>query len=162
MKSTVGKSLKASYDEERLNPPLAKCRCVNRKLQPNINRCSANAFAEGVDLSGGEWQKIALAVRICAMALCNPGYEPAASLGLKQNMKCSNDFRVDIRPRPRHHFAPRTVRMADRILVLRKGEMLSRSVITNNYWKIMVCIMSWYVAGTGISAIKMCIWSKPI
>jgi len=43
---------------------------VVKKLDGGYDQMLGRRFVSGVDLSGGEWQKIALAVRISAMRNC--------------------------------------------------------------------------------------------
>ena len=80
-------------------------------------------FSKGRDLSGGEWQKIALArafMRDCEVIVLD---EPTAALDAENEMKVFQQFRElttdKIAFLISHRFS--TVRMADRIFVIEKG-----------------------------------------
>ncbi len=82
-------------------------------------------FAKGRDLSGGEWQKIALArafMRDCEMIVLD---EPTAALDAENELRVFQQFRELTEDRMAvlisHRFS--TVRMADRIYVLQDGEI---------------------------------------
>jgi len=82
-------------------------------------------FHQGRDLSGGEWQKIALArafMRDCEVIVLD---EPTASLDAENEMKVFQQFREltadKIAVLISHRFS--TVRMADRIFVIEQGEI---------------------------------------
>ena len=83
-------------------------------------------FTDGVDLSGGEWQKIALArayMRDASIVILD---EPTASLDARAEYEVFKRFSELTSGKTAviisHRFS--TVRMADRILVLKKGMML--------------------------------------
>jgi len=83
-------------------------------------------FDEGVDLSGGEWQKIAIArayMRDAELLILD---EPTAALDARAEFEVFQRFRDLSRGRTAilisHRFS--TVRMADRILVLDRGRMI--------------------------------------
>ncbi len=80
-------------------------------------------FSKGRDLSGGEWQKIALArafMRDCEVLVLD---EPTAALDAENELKVFQQFREltndKIAVLISHRFS--TVRMADRIFVMEKG-----------------------------------------
>jgi ATP-binding cassette, subfamily B, bacterial len=83
-------------------------------------------FNEGVELSGGEWQKIALARAYMRDAQLMILDEPTAALDARAEYEVFQRFAELTRGRSSvlisHRFS--TVRMADRILVLDKGQML--------------------------------------
>ncbi|MER2267000.1 ABC transporter ATP-binding protein [Methylobacterium oxalidis] len=83
-------------------------------------------FSEGVDLSGGEWQKIAIARAYMREAEILILDEPTASLDARSEFAVFERFRELTRGRTAilisHRFS--TVRMADRILVLEEGRVL--------------------------------------
>ena len=83
-------------------------------------------FAEGVDLSGGEWQKIAIARAYMREAEILVLDEPTAALDARAEFEVFQRFRDLSRGRSAllisHRFS--TVRMADRILVLEGGRVL--------------------------------------
>ncbi|MEO5906275.1 MAG: ATP-binding cassette domain-containing protein, partial [Saprospiraceae bacterium] len=83
-------------------------------------------FAEGVDLSGGEWQKVALARAYMRDAQIVILDEPTASLDARAEFEVFKRFSELTSGKMAviisHRFS--TVRMADRILVLKNGEML--------------------------------------
>lgn len=95
-------------------------------------------FADGVDLSGGEWQKIALArayMRDASIVILD---EPTASLDARAEYEVFKRFSELTSGKTAviisHRFS--TVRMADRILVLKKGKMLEigshKQLLENN------------------------------
>ena len=83
-------------------------------------------FAEGVDLSGGEWQKVALARAYMRDAQIVILDEPTASLDARAEYEVFSRFSELTKGKTAviisHRFS--TVRMADRILVLKNGQML--------------------------------------
>lgn len=83
-------------------------------------------FNEGVELSGGEWQKIALARAYMRNAQLMILDEPTAALDARAEYEVFQRFADLTKGRTSvlisHRFS--TVRMADRILVLDKGEIL--------------------------------------
>ena len=83
-------------------------------------------FEEGIELSGGEWQKVALArgfFRQCGLLILD---EPTASLdaeaeyGVFRNLTENKDDQIIVLIS--HRFS--TVRMADHILVLEEGNCI--------------------------------------
>jgi ATP-binding cassette subfamily B protein len=85
-------------------------------------------FHQGRDLSGGEWQKIALArafMRDCVVLVLD---EPTAALDAENELRVFQQFRElaeeKIAVLISHRFS--TVRMADRIFVIESGEITER------------------------------------
>lgn len=85
-------------------------------------------FSKGRDLSGGEWQKIALArafMRDCEILVLD---EPTAALDAENEMRVFQQFRELTADRTAilisHRFS--TVRMADRIYVIEDGTVCER------------------------------------
>ena len=99
---------------------------VIRKLPEGYNQMLGKRFAEGIDLSGGEWQKIALARAYMRDAQIVILDEPTAALDARAEYEVFKRFSELTKGKTAviisHRFS--TVRMADRILVLKKGEML--------------------------------------
>ena len=82
-------------------------------------------FSRGRDLSGGEWQKIALArafMRDCEILVLD---EPTASLDAENELRVFQQFRELTADKTAvlisHRFS--TVRMADRIFVIEHGRI---------------------------------------
>jgi ATP-binding cassette, subfamily B, bacterial len=82
-------------------------------------------FAKGRDLSGGEWQKIALArafMRDCELLVLD---EPTSALDAENELRVFQQFRELIADKMAvlisHRFS--TVRMADRIFVIEDGQI---------------------------------------
>ena len=97
-----------------------------RKLPGGYDQMLGKRFAEGVDLSGGEWQKIALARAYMRDAQIVILDEPTAALDARAEFEVFKRFSELTSGKSAviisHRFS--TVRMADRILVLKNGEML--------------------------------------
>jgi ATP-binding cassette, subfamily B, bacterial len=96
-----------------------------RKLPHGYNQLLGRRFEGGVDLSGGEWQKIALArahLRDAHVLILD---EPTASLDARSEREVFQRFTDLARDKTTvlisHRFS--TVRMADRILVLHDGQI---------------------------------------
>jgi ATP-binding cassette subfamily B protein len=83
-------------------------------------------FMEGVDLSGGEWQKVALARAYMRDAQVLILDEPTAALDARAEFEVFQRFAALTQGKTAvlisHRFS--TVRMADRILVLQHGELM--------------------------------------
>jgi ATP-binding cassette subfamily B protein len=96
------------------------------KLPGRYDQELGRRFRQGVELSGGEWQKVALARAYMRDAQLLILDEPTAALDARAEYEVFQRFAELTRGRTAvlisHRFS--TVRMADRILVLGKGEML--------------------------------------
>ena len=83
-------------------------------------------FQEGVELSGGEWQKVALARAYMRQAQVLILDEPTSALDARAEYEVFQRFAALTRGKSAvlisHRFS--TVRMADRILVLQQGELI--------------------------------------
>lgn len=83
-------------------------------------------FNQGIELSGGEWQKIALARAYMRNAQLMVLDEPTAALDARSEFEVFQRFSELTKDKTAmlisHRFS--TVRMADRILVLSKGQIL--------------------------------------
>jgi ATP-binding cassette subfamily B protein len=99
---------------------------VIQKLPGGYNQMLGKRFAEGVELSGGEWQKVALARAYMRDAQIVILDEPTAALDARAEFEVFKRFAELTKGKTAviisHRFS--TVRMADRILVLRNGEMV--------------------------------------
>ena len=96
------------------------------KLPKGLDTPLTRAFEGGVDLSGGEWQKVATArtaMRDAALVILD---EPTAALDAQAEYELFQRFRELAAGRTvlliSHRFS--TVRMADRILVLEGGRIV--------------------------------------
>ncbi len=99
---------------------------VIQQLPSKYQQMLGKRFADGVDLSGGEWQKIALArayMRDASIVILD---EPTASLDARAEYEVFRRFSEltsgKIAVIISHRFS--TVRMADRILVLKRGRFV--------------------------------------
>jgi ATP-binding cassette subfamily B protein len=99
---------------------------VLSKLPNGVDTPLTRAFTGGVDLSGGEWQKIAMAraaMRDAALVILD---EPTAALDAQAEYELFARFRELAADRTvlliSHRFS--AVRMADRILVLEGGRII--------------------------------------
>ena len=98
---------------------------VIRKLPKNYDQILGSRFEGGVDLSGGEWQKLALARAYLRDAQLLILDEPTAALDARSEREVFQRFAELTKGRMSllisHRFS--TVRMADRILVLDGGRI---------------------------------------
>ncbi|MDQ3015953.1 MAG: ABC transporter ATP-binding protein/permease [Bacteroidota bacterium] len=99
---------------------------VIQRLPGGYNQMLGKRFAEGIDLSGGEWQKVALARAYMRDAQIVILDEPTAALDARAEYEVFKRFSELTKGKTAviisHRFS--TVRMADRILVLKNGQML--------------------------------------
>jgi ATP-binding cassette subfamily B protein len=97
-----------------------------QKLPQQYEQMLGKRFAQGVELSGGEWQKIALARAYMKDAQLLILDEPTASLDARAEYEVFQRFAELTKGKSAvlisHRFS--TVRMADRVLVLEKGELV--------------------------------------
>ncbi|MDB5002461.1 MAG: transporter ATP-binding protein [Mucilaginibacter sp.] len=95
------------------------------KLPGGYDQQLGKRFADGVELSGGEWQKVALARAYMRDAQLLILDEPTSALDARAEYQVFQRFAELTKDRSAilisHRFS--TVRMADRILVLEKGEL---------------------------------------
>ena len=96
------------------------------RLPAGYRQMLGRRFEEGVDLSGGEWQKVALARAYMRDAQVLILDEPTAALDARAEYEVFLRFAELMAGRTgvliSHRFS--TVRMADRIIVLRNGEIV--------------------------------------
>lgn len=97
-----------------------------QKLPGKYDQALGKRFNQGVELSGGEWQKIALARAYMKDAQLLILDEPTAALDARAEYEVFQRFSELTKDKTAvlisHRFS--TVRMADRILVLDRGELL--------------------------------------
>ncbi len=97
-----------------------------QKLPDKYAQALGKRFNQGVELSGGEWQKIALARAYMKDAQLLILDEPTASLDARAEYEVFERFTELTKGKTAvlisHRFS--TVRMADRILVLERGELI--------------------------------------
>jgi len=95
------------------------------KLPNKYEQVLGKRFSEGVELSGGEWQKVALARAYMKDAQLLILDEPTAALDARAEYEVFQRFAELTKGKSAvlisHRFS--TVRMADRILVLEQGEL---------------------------------------
>ncbi len=96
------------------------------KLPKRFDQMLGKRFANGVELSGGEWQKVALARAYMKDVQLLILDEPTAALDARAEYEVFQRFAELTRGKSAvlisHRFS--TVRMADRIMVLNKGELI--------------------------------------
>jgi ATP-binding cassette subfamily B protein len=99
-----------------------------QRLPGKYEQALGKRFNNGVELSGGEWQKIALARAYMKNAQLLILDEPTAALDARAEYEVFQRFSELTKGKTAvlisHRFS--TVRMADRILVLEKGELLEQ------------------------------------
>ena len=119
--------IEAAGDRERIEA--AACRSladdVIRRLPGRYDQPLGKRFRKGIDLSGGEWQKIAIARAYMRDAQLLILDEPTAALDARSEFEVFQRFRELSAGKTAvlisHRFS--SVRMADRILVLAGGEI---------------------------------------
>jgi ATP-binding cassette subfamily B protein len=101
---------------------------VAERLGGHYDQMLGRRFEEGVDLSGGEWQKVALARAYMRDAQLLILDEPTAALDARAEyevfLRFSELTKGKMAVLISHRFS--TVRMADRILVLRAGQIVEQ------------------------------------
>ena len=97
-----------------------------QRLEGKYDQALGRRFNQGVELSGGEWQKIALARAYMKDAQLLILDEPTSALDARAEYEVFQRFAELTKGKTAvlisHRFS--TVRMADRILVLDKGQLL--------------------------------------
>jgi ATP-binding cassette, subfamily B, bacterial len=117
-------------DEPRIQSAAARSLAdtVAARLPGRYGQMLGRRFEGGVDLSGGEWQKVALARAYMREAQLLILDEPTAALDARAEYEVFLRFSELTQGRMAvlisHRFS--TVRMADRILVLRGGELVEQ------------------------------------
>ena len=117
-------------DEPRIEGAAARSLAdtVAARLPGRYEQMLGRRFEGGVDLSGGEWQKVALARAYMREAQLLILDEPTAALDARAEYEVFLRFSELTKGRMAvlisHRFS--TVRMADRILVLRGGELVEQ------------------------------------
>ena len=115
----------ARADRERIEQAARRSLAddVVGKLPRGYDQMLGKRFGNGVDLSGGEWQKLAIARAYMRQAQVMILDEPTAALDARAEFEVFERFKELSAGRTTvlisHRFS--TVRMADRILVLRDG-----------------------------------------
>jgi ATP-binding cassette subfamily B protein len=98
---------------------------VIEKLPNQYNQMIGRRFTDGIELSGGEWQKMAIGRAYMRDAQVLVLDEPTAALDARAEYEVFQRFTDLTRGKSAilisHRFS--TVRMADRILVLEKGQL---------------------------------------
>ncbi len=118
-------SIEALQDRERIRDAASRslADAVVARLPRGYDQVLGKRFDDGYDLSGGEWQKVAIARAYMRQADVLVLDEPTAALDAKSEYEVFQRFRDLSRGRTAvlisHRFS--TVRMADRIVVLRGG-----------------------------------------
>ncbi len=118
--------------DEKENRPLIEnsaekslANLLANKLPNNYDQALGRRFNNGIELSGGEWQKIALARAYMKDAQLLILDEPTSSLDARAEYEVFQRFADLTKGKSAvlisHRFS--TVRMADRILVLEKGQL---------------------------------------
>ncbi len=120
--------IEAREDRERIEEAARRslADAVIARLPKGYEQPLGKRFAQGVDLSGGEWQKLAIARAYMRQAQVMILDEPTAALDARSEYEVFERFKELSRGRTTvlisHRFS--TVRMADRILVLERGTIL--------------------------------------
>jgi ATP-binding cassette, subfamily B, bacterial len=119
--------MSARHDEFRIRRAATRARAdgVINKLANGYQQMIGKRFRDGVDLSGGEWQKIAIArayMRQAEMLILD---EPTAALDARSEFEVFQKFKDLSKGKTTlfisHRFS--SVRMADRVLVFADGKL---------------------------------------
>jgi ATP-binding cassette, subfamily B, bacterial len=119
--------IEARHDRARIEEAARRSLAdeVVRGLPEGYDQVIGRRFRTGVDLSGGEWQKIAIARAYMREAQVLILDEPTAALDARSEFEVFQRFKELSEGRTAvlisHRFS--TVRMADRILVMHEGRM---------------------------------------
>jgi len=119
--------IEASEDRARIELAAARSLAdeVIRKLPRGYDQIIGKRFKKGVDLSGGEWQKVAIARAYMRDAQLLILDEPTAALDARAEYEVFQRFKELSKEKTAilisHRFS--SVRMADRILVMAGGEI---------------------------------------
>lgn len=117
---------KANLERIETSAELSLADSVIKKLPDGYNQIIGRRFAKGVDLSGGEWQKIALGRAYMRDAQLLILDEPTAALDARAEHEVFQRFAELTKGKTAvlisHRFS--TVRMADRILVIENGQFV--------------------------------------
>ena len=129
LRENIGISqIEALDDDARIKEAAGRSRAdaVARRLSHGYDQMLGRRFDGGVELSGGEWQKVALARAYLRDAQVLILDEPTAALDARAEYEVFLRFSELVAGRMAilisHRFS--TVRMADRIIVLRDGKVL--------------------------------------
>ena len=158
----VSQNIAVGNIEEAANRPLITQSSIQSLAHPLIERLPGKydqmlgrRFNNGIDLSGGEWQKIALARAYMKDAQLLILDEPTAALDARAEYEVFQRFAELTKGKSAvlisHRFS--TVRMADRIVVLEKGQMIemgSHEELLQQGWTLCRII---YAAGDGVPLI---------
>jgi len=121
-------NIKKVHDQDLIEraAALSMADSLAAKLPGQYEQMLGRRFSQGIDLSGGEWQKIALARAYMRNAELLILDEPTAALDARAEFEVFQRFSKLTAGKTAvlisHRFS--TVRMADRILVLEKGELV--------------------------------------
>jgi ATP-binding cassette subfamily B protein len=130
---TVSQNIAVGNISEKENHPLIEraaalslADLLVAKLPGKYEQSLGRRFQQGIELSGGEWQKIALARAYMRDAQLMILDEPTAALDARAEYEVFQRFADLTKGKSAvlisHRFS--TVRMADRILVLEKGGLI--------------------------------------
>jgi ATP-binding cassette subfamily B protein len=129
LRENIGISqIDALMDEKRIRDAAARSLAdsVVQRVPQGYDQMLGKRFDNGVELSGGEWQKVALARAYMRDAQVLILDEPTAALDARAEYEVFLRFAELTKGRMAvlisHRFS--TVRMADRILVLKGGELV--------------------------------------
>ena len=131
LRENIGVSqIEALADEARIAEAARRslAESVARRLEKGFDQMLGRRFDGGVELSGGEWQKVALARAYLREAQVLILDEPTAALDARAEYEVFLRFAELTKGKMAvlisHRFS--TVRMADRILVLKDGELVEQ------------------------------------
>jgi ATP-binding cassette subfamily B protein len=127
---TFGRLERGSDDDDAVWEALRKARAreLVKKLPKGLNNHVGRQFEDGHDLSGGEWQRLALARLMYRDADIWILDEPTASLDPETEAEIFAELKANLKGRTgiviSHRFS--TVRVADRIAAVDKGRIVEQ------------------------------------
>lgn len=129
IKNNIGYGYIEKYNDENIDKAFqdAECRMLLEKLPNGLESLMGkNFYDEGIDLSGGEWQKIALARAYMGNHSVLVLDEPTASIDPLKEMEMLLHFKEILKDRTAILISHRIgfARLADRIVMMDKGTVV--------------------------------------
>lgn len=125
---------------------------VVEQMSQGVNTPLGKIHSKGVDLSGGEWQRLALSRNFVSTAPIHLLDEPTAALDPKSECQIYNDFQKVSKDKTTILISHRlgSVRLVDEILVLDEGKIVEKGdhdsimKLKQLYYKMFISQGDWY------------------